>query len=87
MFNDNAEGSKQFGKSITNIRVADDGTVSFDFAMETTGIREVDQDNGQRSKVKGQGENWYTIDGRRLAGKPTKPGVYLYQGKKLLITL
>ena len=84
MFNDNAEGSKLFGKSITNIRVADDGTVSFDFTMETTGISEVDQDNGQRSKVKGQGEIWYTIDGRRLAGKPTKPGVYLYQGRKII---
>lgn len=86
MFNDNAEGSKQFGKSITNIRVADDGTVSFDFTMETTGISEaLPQDNGQRSKVKGQCENWYTIDGRRLAGKPTKPGVYLYQGRKMII--
>ena len=106
MFNDNAEGSKQFGKSITNIRVADDGTVSFDFTMETTGIREaLLQDDGQRSKVegqrdsvegrrskvkgrrskvKGQCESWFTIDGRRLAYKPSQPGIYLYKRKKIM---
>lgn len=83
MFNANAEGSKQFGKSITNIRVADDGTVSFDFTMETTGISEaLLQVSSNKFQV--TSESWYTIDGRRLAGKPTQPGFYLHQGKKRL---
>lgn len=28
---------------------------------------------------------WFTLDGRRLSGKPTKKGMYLYNGKKLVI--
>jgi hypothetical protein len=28
---------------------------------------------------------WYTVDGRKLAGKPTQKGVYIYKGKKLVV--
>ena len=28
--------------------------------------------------------NWYTIDGRRLTGQPTKKGVYIQHGKKVI---
>ena len=28
---------------------------------------------------------WYTIDGRRLTEKPSMPGIYINQGKKVLI--
>ena len=28
--------------------------------------------------------NWYTIDGRRLNGQPTKKGVYIHHGKKVI---
>ena len=28
---------------------------------------------------------WYAIDGRKLSGKPTKPGLYIYKGKKTVI--
>ena len=27
---------------------------------------------------------WYTIDGRRLQGKPTKKGIYIHNGKKVI---
>jgi len=30
-------------------------------------------------------EGWYDLSGRRLNGKPTQPGVYLYNGKKIAI--
>ena len=30
-------------------------------------------------------DGWYTIDGRRLAGKPTQSGIYINNGKKILI--
>ena len=30
-------------------------------------------------------DDWYTIDGRRLTSKPTAPGIYINQGKKMLI--
>ena len=29
--------------------------------------------------------HWYTLDGRRLNGKPTKKGLYLKEGKKIVI--
>ena len=45
----------------------------------TTGI-----ENGQRSKVKGQRDEWFTLDGRKLNGQPTKKGVYIYNGKKVI---
>mgnify|MGYP002854472591 CR=1 FL=1 len=30
-------------------------------------------------------DNWYTVDGRRLAGKPTVKGIYIYRNKKIVI--
>ena len=38
-------------------------------------------DHGQRTVVKGQKDVWYTIDGQKLSGKPTKKGMYIYNGK------
>ena len=31
------------------------------------------------------GDNWYTIDGRRLSGKPTRKGVYIHNGVKVVV--
>ena len=46
---------------------------------ETTGIQTVES-----SKGKGQSkEVWYTLDGRRLDGKPAQKGIYIYNGKKI----
>ncbi|MBR4633539.1 hypothetical protein IKO50_00860 [bacterium] len=28
---------------------------------------------------------WYTIDGIRLGSKPTKPGIYIVNGQKIII--
>ena len=30
-------------------------------------------------------EHWYTIDGRKLNGKPTMKGIYVVNGKKVVI--
>ena len=32
-----------------------------------------------------QDANWYTIDGRRINGKPTTNGLYINKGQKLFI--
>ena len=51
----------------------------------TTDISEaLPQDKVQSSKFKVQSEEWYTIDGRKLSGKPTKKGVYIHNGKKVM---
>ena len=39
----------------------------------------------QRSKGIGQRDGWYTIDGRKLYGKPTKKGIYINNGNKVVI--
>ena len=31
------------------------------------------------------GEAWYTLDGRRLSGKPTQRGIYINNGKKIVL--
>jgi hypothetical protein len=42
-------------------------------------------ENGLRDSVKGQRDDWYTIDGQKLSGKPTKRGVYIHNGKKVVV--
>jgi len=35
---------------------------------------------------KGEGSDyWYTIDGRKLSGKPSQRGMYINKGKKILV--
>ena len=38
--------------------------------------------NGQCSMFNGQ---WFTLDGRRLQGKPTQKGIYIRNGKKVIV--
>ena len=41
-------------------------------------------DKVQSSKFKVQSESWFTIDGQKLSGKPTKKGVYIFNGKAVV---
>ena len=47
---------------------------------ETTGIGELDTATGEISM-----DGWWTLDGVRLSGKPTKKGLYINNGKKVVI--
>ena len=47
---------------------------------EVTGITTTNYTN-----LTNYSDGWYTIDGRRLAGKPTKSGVYVNGLKKIVI--
>ena len=53
-------------------------SISIVFGDGTTGIEAID--NGQLTI-----DNWYDLNGRRLQGKPTKKGVYIQNGKKVVI--
>ena len=46
----------------------------------TTGIQEVIVRNGEW-----KGNSWYSLDGRRLDAKPTRKGVYVKDGRKVVI--
>ena len=42
---------------------------------EVTGVTDVTE----------MSEDWYTLDGRRLNGQPTRKGIYIYKGKKTVV--
>ena len=46
---------------------------------ETTGVQEVFNNRVSTENV------YYTLDGRKLQGKPTKRGLYIFNGKKIVI--
>nr|MCR5433758.1 hypothetical protein [Bacteroidaceae bacterium] len=59
---------------------------------ETTGIYSMENgqwrmDNGEGGMENGQWtmDNWYTLDGARLSGKPSSKGIYINNGRKVVI--
>jgi len=54
--------------------------LNLEFYDDATGIADV------RSKMSDAvTEDWYTLDGRKLQGRPTKKGLYLLNGKKVVV--
>jgi surface protein len=53
------------------------------FTERTTGIA-TGIENSQKDAVKGQSEEWYTLDGRKISGEPTKRGVYIQKGRAVV---
>jgi hypothetical protein len=49
---------------------------------EVTSIGTIDTKTGEMTF---DSEAWYTLDGVRLSGKPTKKGLYINNGKKIVI--
>ena len=47
----------------------------------TTSISEKLRENSEKYAA---ATEWYTLDGRRLSGKPSQKGIYIYQGKKVI---
>ena len=86
LYKANANGQMLMGKPITHIRMNADGTISFDF-MKTDGAG-MDApfviDHSQSTKDTDDSA-WYAVDGRRLDGTPTASGIYIVNGKKVLV--
>ena len=47
---------------------------------ETTSLREMRNEKGEM-----RNGAWYTLDGRKLQEKPTQKGIYIYNGRKIVI--
>ena len=45
---------------------------------------EVDEVNEVNASLEVNDDSWYDLSGRRLGGKPTQSGLYIYNGKKVL---
>ena len=53
---------------------------------EQTGIHEITDPTPDPSPAwEGSGCAWYTLDGRKLSGKPTKSGMYVSGGRKIVV--
>ena len=49
---------------------------------ETTGIVSIED---EKLKVENGAGAWFTLDGRKLSGKPTRKGVYVNNGRKVVV--
>ncbi len=61
---------------------------SFDinFGDDATGIVEMRDEKGEMRNGYGYEDGgWYTVDGRRLDGKPAQKGLYIHGGRKVVI--
>jgi hypothetical protein len=54
---------------------------NIDFGDEQTGIVSVSKESGSQ----GVAGAWFSIDGLRLEGKPTRKGLYIHGGRKVVI--
>ena len=81
----------QLGNGLTcgdpsNPNAARNITLNFGDSSEQTGIREIvtDPTPGPSPAWEGRAA-WYTLDGRKLSGKPTAKGLYIVNGKKVIV--
>lgn len=56
------------------------GVTFFFNNLELTDIKSIDDEQNAMNR-----DGWYTLDGRRLAGKPTQKGIYINKGRKEVI--
>jgi len=54
--------------------------IELNFNDETTGLSPIHSLNSEGSSY------WYTLDGRKPSGKPTQKGIYINNGKKIIVT-
>ena len=71
------------GKALLPLYIENEATakaqsLTIVFANETTGINSVSSDSNVQN-------DWFTLDGTRLSGKPTQPGIYINGKKKIAI--
>ena len=70
----------------TNPNAARAITLNFGDSSESTGIVEItDPTPGPSPAWKGSAAGWYSMDGRKLQAQPTKSGLYIHGGKKVVI--
>ena len=57
-------------------------SIELNFGDDTTGVEELK--NGRMEEWKSS-DSWYTLDGKKLQGQPTQKGVFIVNGRKVVI--
>ena len=80
--NPNTDGSLLMNKPLMNMTITD-GLASFDFMDEAAGIEDIkfSRDSFDTKQPTG----WYTLSGMHLPEHPTQQGLYIHNGKKVLV--
>jgi hypothetical protein len=77
------------GLTVTDQNTAGAKTFVLNFGddedSEMLGIREVASPTPSPHPTWNGASAWYTLDGRKLSGKPTRKGVYIHNGKKKVV--
>ena len=73
VFTANADGDFLMSKPVTNIRMADDGTISFDFMNDLVSVAPI----RYAADTSSVSEAWYDLNGSRLPSVPSRPGIYI----------
>ena len=73
-----ADSIFQMSKPLTNITVNSNGLAAFDFMKDPSAIQAV----FSPSEVK---EQWFDLQGRLLPGRPQHKGLYIVNGRKLVV--
>jgi hypothetical protein len=65
-----------------NARAVSSFVLDFGDGTDATGIVEL---KNSRIEELNSDDGWYSMDGRRLPGKPAQKGVYIHQGRKIVV--
>ncbi len=77
-------GSLARNKAYLKVPAAASGSVRYDFQLEDEGVTDIKSIHDVLSGIC-EKDCWYTLDGKKLNGKPTEKGVYIYNEHKILI--
>lgn len=79
-----ASGSLARNKAYLKVPAAASGSVRYDFQLEDEGVTDIQSIRDVQGGIC-EKDCWYTLDGKKLDGKPTEKGIYLYNEHKILI--
>ncbi len=79
-----ASGSLARNKAYLQVPSVASGSVRYDFQLEDEGVTDIQSIRDVQGGIC-EKDCWYTLDGKKLDGKPTEKGIYLYNEHKILI--
>ena len=78
LWHERSNGTKLMSKPLFNIAVDSEGLASFDFMEDASAIHHVERPSGVSQK-------WYDLLGRQLSDRPQKKGIYIVEGRKVVV--